>query len=213
MLALSIAETINSLGHVDTKTMESPEVQKNACAGKSRLCFGVRICFSGGEKFNCIKQTKQMSSLLKLKGTTLGIARIAIAAVTKIKETAVSLVQNLLPSLDAKRGHSRQPKSLSPWRNLPNRQKFDRISGVSRSSKKKRPQSSKKSEYFSSQASPIPKKVKLTRENNASSDRIFLEKGAGERPEEYCFLMRMFCFRNADVCRLAVSLSGKRAKN
>ena len=39
-----------------------------------------------------------MRSLLKLKGTTLGIAGIAVAALTKIKETAVSFVQNLLPS-------------------------------------------------------------------------------------------------------------------
>lgn len=45
MLALSIAETINALGHVDTKTMESPEVQKNACAGKSGLCFGFESVF------------------------------------------------------------------------------------------------------------------------------------------------------------------------
>lgn len=115
MLALSIAETINALGHVDTKTMESPEVQKNACAGKSGLCFWVRICLSGGGKFNCIKQTKQMRSLLKLKGMTLGIAGIAVAALTKIKETTVSFVQNLLPSLTQKEvsAAAKKPSALA----------------------------------------------------------------------------------------------------
>ena len=45
-----------------------------------------------------------MKSLLELKVAILGVTVIAVAVVTKIKETVVSFLQNLLPSQTCKEG-------------------------------------------------------------------------------------------------------------
>ena len=60
---------------------------------------------------NCLKQPNQMKSLTILKGVILGIVGIAVDSVTKIKETIVSLVQNLLPSQTPKEGTQRRPNA------------------------------------------------------------------------------------------------------